>query len=46
MSTKVNRQKLIVWGLIRGNFYFSIGPISINISWFPLTRQQRRRNSA
>ena len=39
------RQRLIVWGLIRGNFYISIGPISINVSWFPLTRQQRSSKS-
>ena len=44
-SHRADRRKLIVWGLIRGNFYFSIGPISINVSWFPLTRQQRSRKS-
>lgn len=41
MSTNVaRRQRLIVWGLIPGNFYFSVGPFSLNFTWFPLLRKR------
>jgi hypothetical protein len=40
------KKRFFVWGLIRGNFYFSAGPISINVSWFPLVRGRVRRRLA
>jgi hypothetical protein len=43
MSTnRAYPRRLIVCGLIPGNFYIAVGPFSFNFTWFPLVRNRRQ----